>query len=79
MQHGTAVSVGRLPAHCHHRAPSASIIRQYFQCTITCISSRLGDRAFAAAGPRLSTPLTYVDLICPWDNFSRKLKTYLTV
>ena len=50
-----------------------------FSCTMTCSSSPLGDRAFAAAGPRLwnSLPIQNVrrlDLLL--DTFRRKLKTY---
>jgi len=52
-----------------------------FKCTITGTSSRLGDRAFAAAGPCLRNSLpTHVrrpDLSL--DTFRGKLKTYLAV
>jgi len=52
-----------------------------FKCTITGTSSRLEDRAFAAAGPRLwNSLLTHVRrLDFSLDTFRRKLKTYLTV
>ena len=52
-----------------------------FKCTIICTSSRLGDRAFAAAGPRLWNSLpTYVRrLDLSLDTFRRKLTTYLSV
>jgi len=61
----TTVSVRRLPARCHHRAPSASIIRPFqvrYQ-SITCTSSRLGLQAFTAARPHLWNSLS--NLICP--------------
>ena len=47
-----SVSVGQLPARCHYRASSASIIGN-FKCTITCTSSCLEDRTFVAARPLL--------------------------
>jgi len=52
-----------------------------FKCTITCTSSRLGDRAFAAVVPRLwnSLPTHVPRLDLSLDIFYRKLKTYLIV
>jgi len=52
-----------------------------FMCTITGTSSRLGDRAFAAAGPRLwnSLPTHVRRLDLSSDTFRHKLKSYLTV
>ena len=72
-QPGTTMSVRRLPARCYRWAPSASIVK----CTMTCTSSRLGDRAFTAAGPRLwnSLPTHVRRLDLSLDTFRHKLKT----
>ena len=52
-----------------------------FKCTLTSTSTRLGDRAFAAAGPRLWNHLP-AEVRRPdlsLDTFCQKLKTYLFV
>jgi len=52
-----------------------------FKCTIISKSSHLGDRAFAAAGPRLCNNL-HAHVLQPdltLDSFYRKVKTHLTV
>jgi len=58
---------------CHRLRSSDGV-----KCLITSISSRLGDRAFSAAGPRiwnsLPTQVRQPDLSL--DSFYRKLKTY---
>jgi len=79
--HHRICQMRRLPARCHHRAPSASIIGHFQLHCHLYTSSRLGNRAFAAAGPRLcnSLPTHVRQLDLSLDTFHRKLKTYSTV
>ena len=53
----------------------------HFKCTLTSTSTRLGDRAFAAAGPRLwnHLPAQVRRPDLSLDTFRQKLKTYLFV
>jgi len=52
-----------------------------FKCTLTSTSTRLGDRAFAAARPRLwnDLPAQVRRPDLSLDTFRQKLKTYLFV
>jgi len=52
-----------------------------FKCSITSTSSRLGDRAFSAAGPKIwnSQPTHVRQPDLSRDSFYRKLETYLVV
>jgi len=54
----------------------------YFVTVIISTNSRVGDCAFAAAGPRLWDSLPVIHIRQPdltLDNFSRQLKTHFIV
>lgn len=62
---------------CRHHLRSS----QSFKCSITSTSTRLGDRAFSAAGPRIwnSLPAQVRQPDLTLNSFYSKLKTYLFV
>jgi len=59
------VSVRRLPARCHHRAPPASIIRQFQVYLLEIGPSLLPDHAFRIVFPHMSIGLIYI-----WTSFT---------
>ena len=76
---GTTVSVRRLPARCHHRAPPASIIRQFsVHCHLYQFTSWTASIRCCWTMPLERSSYTHVRrLDLSLDTLRRKLKTYL--